>query len=208
MTLLSALGSGVGTSAAGVAGTVGGVTTGEAAATLVAGREGAVVVVGRASFAAGGVEFTGAGEDAGVTDVEVRDAFSVDGAAATVVDEEVAVVGGEGRASFSPDGTVVTVVPEVITVDEGEAADVVSTIVPAAAFVGAAEFAVAGTGVVVFAGGADVTVAGGVDKAFDDDVAPSEAAGVMVAVTGGVRDAVIIGGAGATDGTVSVITRF
>jgi hypothetical protein len=262
LTLLSALGSGTDTSAAGTAPGVDD-ATGEAAATDVG--------VVRVSFAAGGVDVvvadevredfssdgtaaTVAGEDAGVIDVEARGAFSVGeaaaivvgaetegvagevckgfsagGAAATVVDEDVAVVagalrdgvsfggavaavaseelavvGGKGRDSFSPDGTVV---PDVVTADDGGAADVVSTVVAEVPFVGVAEFAV-GAGDAAFADGTDVTVTGGAGDTFDEDVAVPVVAGVMVAVTGGVRDAVTVGDAGATDGEVSVIARF
>jgi hypothetical protein len=265
LTLLSALGSGTDTSAAGTAPGVDD-ATGEAAATDVG--------VVRVSFAAGGVDVvvadevredfssdgtaaTVAGEDAGVIDVEARDAFSVGeaaaivvgaetagvagevcegfsagGAAATVVDEEVAVVagvlrdgvsfggavaavtgeelavaGGKGRDSFSPNGTVVPVIADVVTADDGGAADVVSTVVAEVPFVGAAEFGV-GAGDAAFAVGTDVTVTGGAGDTFDEDVAVPVVAGVMVAVTGGVRDAVTVGDAGATDGEVSVIARF
>jgi len=214
LTLLSALSSAAGASAAGTAGVVGIVTIGEDVAMGVAGRELTVVVVIRASFAAGcaavafeadvreGVSAGAAAvtvpdEAAVVFDAEVRDAFSVGGIAATVAGE----VMGEGtvtfREVFSVGGTVATAVGEELAGGDTEVRGCFS---PNAAVVAvAAEVATADDGgaddlvsnVVVAGAGAFAEVAEpdvaclAVDVAFAD--------GSVVAVRAAVRDWFVAG---------------
>jgi hypothetical protein len=130
--LLSALGSVTGVSAAGVEGTGGGVTTGEADAMVVAGREITVVDEIRASFAADGTVVAleadvPEGVSAGVAAVtvpgeddfgiggELRGAFSVGGAAAAV-DDDVSGIADVFRNVLSAAGPVATVVGEEVAI--------------------------------------------------------------------------------------------
>jgi hypothetical protein len=188
-----------------------GFSAGGVVATVDVDGEEVAVVAGdvRDGFSAGGVAATVDCEEVAVVAGDVRDGFSAGGVAATVDGEEVAVVVGEVRDSFSPDGAVVTVVAEAVTADDGGVEDVVSAFGTAAPFVKAVESAGGGTGDVVFAG-ADVAVKGGVLDAFAAGViaAPVVVEGMVPVVTDEVRDPVTAGGAGTTDGAVSVIARF